>query len=412
MSIDQALAAPHAVHGMHLPWDDARHRAHGEGARIAARLVPDILPIGDAHGRSLAHDLFALTDLPRSSTSAMDGWVVSGSGPWTLGEPIRAGDRAPREPLGAGHARPIATGAPVPPGATAVLRSEDGDARYAEGRVTLHPRAGAGAPDAGRDIRLAGEEARHGEPILTAGTVLTAPRLSLAAAAGFDEVTVAGTPSVDLLLLGDELRSSGVPGDGEVRDAFLPALPAMIRAAGGSHAATAFGPDSQDATVAALLATSAALVVSTGGTARGPADFVRSALDAVGARIVCDGVAMRPGHPVIIARLHDDRLFLGLPGNPLAAMLAFASLGVPLLAGMTGRAISTAPPLHLAVDVANRSSATRLVPGTVDVEGRATPTPWQGTAMLRGLAVADTVAVVPAGGAEAGSLVRALPLPW
>jgi molybdopterin molybdotransferase len=411
MSISHAVGAPRAVHGMHRSWQAARQLAHTEGERIAYRVSPDVVPVAEARDRTLAHDLFALTDLPRTSASAMDGWAVSGDGPWEVGEPIRAGDLTPRAPLEEGHARAISTGAPVPPGTHAVLRSEDGDARYSNGTIRLHLAPSVRAPDAGRDIRLAGEEARRGEPILVAGTTMTAPRLALAAVAGFDEITVTGRPAVDLVLFGDELRTSGVPGDGEIRDAFLPALPSAIFGSGGVHAGTRFGRDSLDSTVSALMSTDSPVVVSTGGTARGPADFVRSALDTIGARTVCDGIAMRPGHPVIIAQLHGDRLFLGLPGNPLAAMLAFASLATPLLGGMTGRRLVSAPLVRLAVAVANRSSSTRLVPCTLDEHG-ATPTPWQGTAMLRGLAAADVVAVVPAGGAEAGTAVGTVPVPW
>ena len=406
-----SLATPRGVVHGHRSWQDARDlaRAEGESARDLSCL--DILPVANAHGRTLAHDLFALVDLPAASSSAMDGWAVSGDGPWRLGAAIRAGDAVPREPLARGTARAIATGAPVPTASTAVLRSEDGDVRFVDGAALLHLRAPADPPRAGHHIRLAGEEARRGEPILSAGTVLTAPRLALAAVAGFDEVTVVGTPTVDLVVLGDELRSRGVPADGAIRDAFLPALPSAILGAGGRHAATWLGRDSHDATVAALRETSAPLVVSTGGTARGPADFVRSALDTIGARISCDGVAVRPGHPVIMARFDDGRLFLGLPGNPLAAMLVFASLGVPLLAGMTGRAPARTAPVIAGTRIANASASTRLVPCMLDERG-AVPAPWQGTAMLRGLAAADVVVVVPAGGAEPGERLETLALPW
>ena len=406
-----SLVSRRGVIATHLGWDDARElaRAEGESARDLGGL--DILPVAQAHGRTLAHDLFALVDLPAASSSAMDGWAVSGDGPWILGAAIRAGDAVPNEPLARGAARAIATGAPIPPATSAVLRSESGDVRRVDGAAMLHLREPADAPRDGHHIRWSGEEARRGEPILAAGTVLTAPRLALAAVAGFDEVTVAGMPAVDLVILGDELRSRGIPGDGAIRDAFLPALPAAIGGAGGRHAATRFGRDSHDATVAALRETDAPLVVSTGGTARGPADFVRPALDALGARITCDGVAVRPGHPVIMARFDDGRLFLGLPGNPLAAMLVFASLGAPLLAGMTGRAPARTAPVIASTSIVNASPSTRLVPCTVDERG-AVPTEWQGTAMLRGLASADVVVVVPAGGAEPGARLETLPLPW
>ncbi len=380
---NSSLATPRGVVHTHQSWHDARDiaRAEGESARDLSSL--DILPVAEARGRTLAHDLFALVDLPTASSSAMDGWAVCGDGPWRLGAAIRAGDSVPHEPLTSGSARAIATGAPIPTATTAVLRSEDGDVRFVDGAARLHLRALADPPRDGHHIRRAGEEVRRGEPILSAGTVLTAPRLALAAVAGFDEVTVVGAPTVDLVVLGDELSSRGIPADGGIRDAFLPALPSAMLGAGGRHAATWFGRDSHDATVAALRETSAPLVVSTGGTARGPADFVRSALDTIGARISCDGVAVRPGHPVIMARFADGRLFLGLPGNPLAAMLVFASLGVPLLAGMTGRTVPRTPLVLAGARIVNASTSTRLVPCVVDERG-AVPTGWQGTAMLRG----------------------------
>ena len=406
-----SVATSRGVRAAHASWHEARALARAEGESLRELAGLDILPIARAHGRTLAHDLFALVDLPAASSSAMDGWAIRGAGPWRLGEAIRAGDPVPREALAHGTARAIATGAPIPPATTAVLRSEDGDVRRVDGTALLHQRAPAEAPRAGHHIRPAGEEARRGEPILTAGTVLTPPRLALAAVAGFDEVTVVAPPAVDLIVFGDELRSRGIPGDGEIRDAFLPALPSAIAGAGGRQASTWFGRDSHDATVAALREARSPLVVSTGGTARGPADFVRPALDAIGARITCDGVAMRPGHPVIMGRFDDGRLFLGLPGNPLAAMLVFASLGVPLLGGMTGRAAARTAPVVAGTRIVNASTSTRLVPCTLDERG-AVPTLWQGTAMLRGLAAADAVVVVPAGGAEPGVVLETLPLPW
>jgi molybdopterin molybdotransferase len=408
---NSSLVSSRAVATAHRSWHDARGLARAEGESARGTVGLDILPVARAHGRTLAHDLFALADLPVASSSAMDGWAVCGAGPWRLGAALRAGDAVPREPLVPGAARAIATGAPVPPATTAVLRSEDGDVRRLDGAAVLHVRPGAHTPRDGHHIRLAGEEARRGEPILTAGTVLTPPRLALAAVAGLDELTVVGTPPVDLVLLGDELRSAGVPADGGIRDAFLPALPSAMLGAGGRHAATRFARDSHDATVAALRESTSPLVVSTGGTARGPADFVRSALDTVGARITCDGVAVRPGHPVIMARFDDGRLFLGLPGNPLAAMLVFASLGVPMLAGMTGRTPARTPVVVAGARIDNVSTSTRLVPCMLDERG-AVPVRWQGTAMLRGLASAEVVVVVPAGGAEPGAMLETLPLPW
>ena len=390
----------------HASWTAARTVAHEEGSSLRVSL--DVVPLHAAAGRTLAHDLFALTDLPHYASSAMDGWAVCGDGPWQLGEAIRAGASTSLDPLTNGVARPIATGAPIPPGTTAILRRERGDTRWTADGMRLEALS---APQPGRDMRHRGEEARHGEPLLLAGTVLSAPRLALAAVAGYDEVSVLAPAAVDLVLLGDELRTAGLPADGRVRDAFLPSLPAAIAAAGGRCDRVAHGRDSLDAPVAALSASRAPRIVTTGGTAHGPADFVRSALDALGAHIVLDGVAMRPGHPVMLARLESGALLLALPGNPLAAMLAFASLGVPVLDGAIGRPVAVGHRVGLAVGASNASASTRLVACTMADDG-ATPTPWQESGMLRGLAMAALVAVVPPGGAAAGDLVETMPLPW
>ena len=394
-----------------LGWHAARTIARAQGALVPASSGPDIMPLTAAAGRTLAHDLFALTDLPHYSSSAMDGWVVSGDGPWQIGEPIRAGASTELEPLLVGHARAIATGAPVPPGTTAIVRREQGDTRWSSGGMRLELCDPTSVPRNGRDVRQRGEEARHGEPLLLAGTLLTPPRLALAAVAGYDELSVLPAPVVDLVLLGDELRTAGLPADGRVRDAFLPSLPAAVAAVGGATGSVVYGHDTLDSTVEALSAATAPLIITTGGTARGPADFVRSAIDALSAEILVDGVAMRPGHPVMLARLASGRLLLALPGNPLAAMLAFASIGVPVLDGMLRREAAPVARVPLAADVLNATGATRLVACTWTESG-ATPASWQGAGMLRGLASAALVAAVPPGGSAAGDVVETLPLPW
>jgi molybdopterin molybdotransferase len=122
-------------------------------------------------------------------------------------------------------------------------------------------------------------------------------------------------------------------------------------------------------------------------------------------------VRMRPGHPVMVARLIDGRLMLCLPGNPLAAMLVLASLGVPLIDGMLGRPLAPLGAVVLAHDVANLSGSTRLVAYRNTVDG-AVPTARQGSGMLRGLAEADGVAVVPPGGVSAPDAIATIPLPW
>lgn len=394
-------------HGSALGWYEARAIAHELGATIATEHVT--VEIADAAGRTLARPLLALAPLPGLAVSAMDGWAVSGAGPWRLGAPIVAGDAPSAEPLAFGAARAIATGAPVPPGTRGVLRSEHGDADGG----TLRRTGGArdDEPAEGEHVRPAGEEALRGDPLLAAGSILTPPRLGLAAAAGHDAVTVAAVPRADVVLLGSELVRRGVPAPGEVRDALGPQLAPLLRGLGAAATGIRHIADDAGATLAALADAGAPLLVTTGGSAHGPADHVRAALARLGAEIVVDGVLARPGHPLMIARRPDGRLLLCLPGNPLAAVLGLVGIGAAAIDGMLGRPLRELGTATAAVDIPAARGETRLIPcrlGSAGVE----PTGHSGSGMLRGLAGADAVLLVPSEGLRAGRTAPLLPLPW
>ncbi|ANP72060.1 molybdopterin molybdotransferase MoeA [Cryobacterium arcticum] len=396
-----------------MEWLEARSTVHTLGGQVPR--TTEVLPLADAVGRTLAAAVHSLTALPSFASSAMDGWAVNGDGPWALGTPILAGDPPADTPLAPGTARPIATGGCVPAGTHGILRSEHGlvGPSVAGGPATLTrlPQAGAGEPAAGEHVRARGEECGLDERMLEPGCLLTAPRVALAAVTGHDTLTVTALPDVELLLLGTEVIESGIPGPGQVRDAYSPEFPALLTGLGLRVRALRRLPDDLGQTVEAIRSSTAALVISTGGSARGPADHVRAALAALGATVLIDGVRMRPGHPVMLARLVDGRLMLCLPGNPLAAMLVLVSLGMPLIDGMLGRPLAGLGRVALAHDIANLSGSTRLVAYRNTDEG-AVPTARQGSGMLRGLAEADGVAVVPPGGACAPNQVATLPLPW
>ena len=293
-------------------------------------------------------------NLPRFDASAMDGWVVSGPGPWRLGTRILAGDPPSPHPLPTGFARPIATGGLVPPGEVAVLRSERGEVRDGSAWPLLH--ALGADPSPGRDIRPAGEEARSGDVLLPAGAALTTPRLALAAIAGYDEIDVVARRRVGVVVLGDEIHGIGIAPVGRVRDAFTPSLPTAISGAGGLFARSEWCADDPDSTVAAIDSMAADLIVTTGGSSHGPTDFARSSLVTLGARFLFDGVAVRPGHPVILAELPDGRVVLCLPGNPLGALLFFASFAVPLLDGAHRRRGPRPPAVPVTQAIANETT--------------------------------------------------------
>ena len=386
------------------PWPTARQLAH-ELARPRARVS---LPLADAAGTTLALDLAAVTALPAFDTATMDGWAIAGAPPWRLAGQLLAGGTS--LDLAPGQAVSIATGARVPRGTDAVLRSEHG---VFDG-TTVTPTSMAELPH-GRDIRLQGEEARPGEVLLAAGTPVTPPVLGLAAAAGHDLLTVFPRPTVDVLVLGDELLTHGPATDGRVRDALGPQIPGWVAAAGGALRSIVAVPDQLAATVLALRSTAADLVITTGGTARGPVDQVHPALRELNASLVVDQVAVRPGHPMLLADLGDGRLLVGLPGNPLAAAVGFSSLAAPALAGARGLADVPLSRGRLLAALLAPPDAHRLVPVRVEqagVETTLTPLPHHGPAMLRGLTSADALAVAPPGGAPAGAVVEIVVLPW
>lgn len=436
---NSATPAPPTPHPRATPWPAARRIARDAGrhaaqhrARTANNPAQDLIenlvenlvdnpaeprgatrtPLDRALGLVLAAPLTALTDLPSFDTSAMDGWVVVGPGPWDVrDEGILAGHALPGS-LADGEAATIATGARIPPDTTAVIRSEHG---HIDDKGRLHPLRHV---TQGQDIRPRGQECRNGDLLLPAGGLVTPAVLGLAAAAGYDELVTFPRPRAEVLILGDELLTSGLPRDGLIRDALGPMLPHWLRALGVEVTSVRRIGDDAKALLKAVRGAKTDLVVTTGGTASGPVDHVHPTLRALDAELLVDGVAVRPGHPMLLARLDDGRHLVGLPGNPLAAVSGLLTLAEPLVRALAGRAEGEVPygaPLHSAVQ--GHPHDTRLVPVVLRQDSGsghdwAVPLHYNGPAMLRGIAAADGLAVVAPGGAHEGHEVEILDLPW
>ncbi|MET8580244.1 molybdopterin molybdotransferase MoeA [Streptomyces collinus] len=386
------------------PWPRARDIA-ARAARSGSRRTPVSVPLTDALGLVLASPLDALTDLPSFDTSAMDGWAVAGPGPWEVrDEGVLAGHAQPA-PLTDGEAVRIATGARVPADTTAVLRTEhgrtDAQGRLHATREVVH----------GQDIRPRGQECRGGDQLLPVGTLVTPAVLGLAAAAGYDTLTAVPRPRVDVLVLGDELLTEGRPHDGLIRDALGPMLPPWLRALGAEVTAVRRLGDDARALRKALTGSTADLVVTTGGTAAGPVDHVHPTLERMGAELLVDGVKVRPGHPMLLARTKEDQHLVGLPGNPLAAVSGLLTLAEPLLRTLAARPAPEPYTLALREAVHGHPHDTRLIPVVLRGD-HAVPLHYNGPAMLRGIAAADALAVVPPGGARQGEETELLDLPW
>jgi molybdopterin molybdotransferase len=385
------------------PWPEARRLA-GTAPRP---LPPRAVGLTEAIGCVLAEPLVAASHLPAYDNSAMDGWAVSGAPPWRVVGEVPAGRVRPW-PLQPGECVAIATGGVLPSGADAVVPVEEAE----QDGTTVRPLPASGK--AKPHIRFAGEEARAGDPLLVVGTLVTPPVAGLAAAVGLDTLRVRPKARVAVRILGDEVTTSGCPSPGCVRDALGPQLPAWVTSMGAEMSGPpAYVPDDVARLTEAITDADADLVLTTGSTSVGARDHLHRVLADLGARVVVDGVDVKPGHPMLLAVLPDGRWVAGLPGNPLAACVALITLVQPLLDRMHGRQPTAAAAVTLLeAQPARQGDGHRLLPVDRAADVTAAVLPSCGSAMLRGLAQATGLAVVPPYGAEAGDKVEYLPLPW
>jgi molybdopterin molybdotransferase len=379
-------------------WNKARRAAHASGQILGAQVIA----LRDGDRRVLAQRVRARTPLPPRNASAMDGWAVCGPGPWSVNAQVLAGT-VPDTVLLPGKAVAIATGAELPANTSGVLRTEHGHISRA-GMLT-------GEVVEGQDIRLSGKEAAVDDLLMAEGTLLTPGHLGLAAAAGYDEIRVVRRPTARYLVFGDELLHSGSARDGKVRDSLGQQIPAWLKRLGIDVVDVSWVADTLAAHIDALSdCADVDVVITSGGTASGPADYLRQAFALTSGSLVVDTVAVRPGHPMLLGRWAETRWLLGLPGNPQAAIAALLTLGSPLLAALNGQPLPVLGQRRMTDFVASRGNVTRLVLCTSS-GGEATPTAYNGSGMLRGLSRADGYAAVPPSGASVAEHVSWLALP-
>ena len=383
-----------AFAGALLPLDEAQARI---GAAHAVKAGTTCVPLVAAVGRVLAHDVAAPIDLPPADNSAVDGFAVyfddlASDAPTTL--PVHG-----RTPAGAaaagtlprGQAQRIFTGAMMPDGPDTVMMQED--CALAASCVTVQPGIRRGA-----NRRLAGEDIARGTIALCAGRRLMPPDIGLLAALGLEAVEVRTPLRVTLFSTGDEIATPPAPlRPGQVYDANKPMLAALLHRLGADVHDGGVLPDAPAATEAALRAAagSADLVITSGGVSAGEEDHVRAAIEAVGA-LAFWRVAIKPGRPVALGVL-DGTPLLGLPGNPVAALVTFMAIGRPLLDRLAGATYQ--PPPRFAV----RSGFTyRKKPGrreyvrvTLDPDGTARRYPKEGAGILTSLTESDALLELP-----------------
>ncbi|MBL6080263.1 molybdopterin molybdotransferase MoeA [Belnapia sp. T18] len=388
-------------------------------ARILAALTAtpsETVPLPAGWGRVLALPILARLTQPPADVSAMDGYAVRAAdvtegarlaviGTAPAGHPF-AGE------VGAGQAVRIFTGGIVPFGADAILLQEDAEATASTVLVKEAARPG-------RWIRRRGLDFAEGEEVLSAGRRLTARDIGLAAAANTPWLAVHRAPRIGILATGDEIA---LPGDpiprGGIVSSNAHALAALVRAGGGDPLILPIAPDdSQAIAEAARAARACDMLVTTGGASVGDHDLVQSALGPEGFALDFWKIAMRPGKPLIWGRLGATPV-LGLPGNPVSALVCSVLFLIPALDRLSG--LPGAPPRTIrALAGADLPENDRrfdhlratLQPGPEGIP-LAIPFPLQDSSMMKTLARAEAL-ILRAPGAPAlqtGAPVEVIPL--
>lgn len=321
----------------------------GALAILAAHARPlgkESLSLADAGGRYLAAPVLARIDAPRRDSAAMDGYAVRDAdlkGGTIFLRPRGTNYAGGAEPgaISVGETWRLMTGAPLPQGSDRVVMIEH--CRHRGEFVVLD------TPPLGKShVRKAGSDFLAGDELLAAGMRMTAARLVVAAAADLGRLEIWRRPRILLVATGDEIVMPGcaLRRPNAVPDSLSGAIEQLCTSAGADVVARLRLPDNEQAIARAQEAAFADVVVVIGGASRGDRDFGRSAFASLGLDIAFADVAMKPGKPVWYGRLGQAH-FLGLPGNPTAALTVARLFLSPLIAGLSGGAISDALPWQL-----------------------------------------------------------------
>lgn len=404
-----------------MPLDEARQKLL---AQVQPLSGTEAVATFDADGRVLAQDLVSALQVPAFDNSSMDGYAVR-TDDLVSGAVLRVTQRIPAghhgQPLLAGEAARIFTGAPVPPGADAVVMQEEAEVLGEHDGV---PQVRFTQPvQAGQWIRRSGEDVQQGATVLPAGTRLGPAELGLAASLGQAHLTVTARPRVALFSTGDELV---MPGDvspealppGAIYNSNRFFLKALLHRMGCEVSDLGIVPDRREATLAALK--SAAdhhdLILTSGGVSVGEEDHVKPAVQALGTLDLWQ-ISMKPGKPFAFGHVRrstaaGEAYFVGLPGNPVSSYITFLLMVQPLLWQMQGVAIEPWAPLQLPAhfDLPKGDKRREFLRVRRNAQGGLDLFPNQSSGVLTSVVWADGVVDNPPGQAIVrGDLVRFLP---
>jgi molybdopterin molybdotransferase len=369
----------------------ARYRCVAEAETVATMA---------ADGRVLAADLAAPISVPREDNSAVDGYavhfddlhpdretVLPVAGRAAAGHPLR-------DPVPRGVAARVFTGALMPAGPDTVIMQEDCDTE--PGLVRIRPGIGRGA-----NRRLAGEDVRAGATVLAAGRRLAPPELGLAASLGLTGLPVRRRLRAALFSTGDEVAEPGAPlARGQIYDANRFMVAALLRRAGVAVTDGGILPDRPPAIRAALAAAAGGhdLLLTSGGVSTGEEDHVRDAIQHLGA-LAFWRLGVKPGRPVAVGEVAGTPL-VGLPGNPVAAMVTYMAVARPLIAALGGETMRPLRRLVAAAGFDYRKKRDRREYVRVRLDAApaglvATRFPRDGAGILTSLTESDALAELP-----------------
>ena len=363
-------------------------------------LEPERTPLLEAAGRVLAEEVAADRDIPPLTNSAMDGYAARGADVAQAPARLRvvgevAAGHVSDVTVGPGEALRIMTGAPVPAGADTVVRFEDTrqDGDWAE-VLESYP--------TGKNVRLAGEDVRVGQVVLASGRVLRPQEIGMLAAVGRMEVLVVRRPRVAILATGDEVVPPGQsPGPGQIRDANSYTVAAQVQTFGGLPLLLGVARDQETLVRQGMreaLAQGADMIITSGGVSVGDFDLVKRVLAAEG-EMHFWSLNMKPGRPLAFGMIGGIPL-LGLPGNPVAAMISTELFGRPALLKMQGFTDWSRPRVaaRLTQPIARKDGRRhylRVRLRETEVGYEVTLTGDQGSGILNSLVQADGLAVIP-----------------
>lgn len=377
------------------------------GARPVVEI--DNLSADAAQGRILAVALVSEVNVPPLDNAAMDGYALRvadcADQAWLpVSQRIPAGGVG--QPLVAGSAARIFTGAPVPPGADAVVMQEDTEAGEGSVRITRQPKVGD-------HIRRIGEDIRTGQAVLAPGTCLGPAQLGVAASVGATGLQVYRRVKVAVFFTGDEIVMPGQPlPPGRIYNSNRAMLLALLAQLGVEVLDLGQVPDRLDATVAVLeqAGREADVVITTGGVSVGEEDHVKAAVEQLG-RLDMWKVAMKPGKPLAYGQI-GTMDFLGLPGNPVSAFVVYALFVRPFLLARMGAvpAMPAAFTVPAGFDWPKPGKRREFLRGRLE-QGQAVIYPNQSSGVLTSVAWADGLVDVPVDTTvRQGDPVRFLPL--